>query len=380
MIKLFVTGDNHLCRQYAGSPVKNVLIQSRIDSLRQMIRNAEQEECDYFIIAGDLFDRVSGIGKKDIEQIVEVLEEFNQTILIMPGNHDFYTGGERLWKDFASRTGEVSNIILLNKYQKYRFGDGDNELIVYPAYCDSKHSRTNRLKWIADNYEATDSFSIGIAHGTIKGISPDLKEEYFPMDITELNAIPVDAWLIGHTHISYPFDLPYNKDVSGFNIFNPGTHEQLDSGNNTEGNAFIITLDRASGVKKVFVRKLLTGTIVYKKIKRIIESGESRSLDQVLQEIGTKVTDRMIIDLEIAGTVSEEDYNNRIDYYNSALGSALWYSVNDDLLVPAITLERIHDEYSELSLTAQFLESLLDDPIEVQMAYDLLKKCNTIEN
>ena len=103
-------------------------------------------------------------------------------------------------------------------------------------------------------------------------------------------------------------------------------------------------------------------------------------MDQVLQEIGTKVTDRMIIDLEIAGTVSEEDYSNRIDYYNSALGSALWYSVNDDLLVPAITLDRIHDEYSELSLAAQFLESLLDNPIEVQMAYDLLKKCNTIGN
>ena len=380
MIKLFVTGDNHLCRQYTGSPVKNILVQSRIDSLRQMIRIAELEECDFFIITGDLFDRISGIGKKDIDQIVEVLEEFNQTILIMPGNHDFYTGSEKLWKDFTSRTGDVSSIILLNKYQKYSFGVGDNEMVVYPAYCDSKHSKTNRLKWIEDSFESTDSFTIGIAHGTIKGISPDLKEEYFPMDITELNAIPVDAWLIGHTHITYPFDLPYNKDVSGFNIFNPGTHEQLDSGNNTEGNAFIITLDRASGLKQVFVRKLQTGTIVYKKITRIIESGELRSLGQVLQEIGTIVTNRMIIDLEIAGTVSEEDYNNRIDYYNSALGSALWYSVNDDLLVPAITLERIHDEYSELSLTAQFLESLLDDPIEVQMAYDLLKKCNTIEN
>ena len=380
MIKLFVTGDNHLCRQYTGSPVKNILVQSRIDSLRQMIRIAELEECDFFIITGDLFDRISGIGKKDIDQIVEVLEEFNQTILIMPGNHDFYTGSEKLWKDFTSRTGDVSSIILLNKYQKYSFGVGDNEMVVYPAYCDSKHSKTNRLKWIEDSFESTDSFTIGIAHGTIKGISPDLKEEYFPMDITELNAIPVDAWLIGHTHITYPFDLPYNKDVSGFNIFNPGTHEQLDSGNNTEGNAFIITLDRASGLKQVFVRKLQTGTIVYKKITRIIESGELRSLGQVLQEIGTIVTNRMIIDLEIAGTVSEEDYNNRIDYYNSALSSALWYSVNDDLLVPAITLDRIHDEYSELSLAAQFLESLLDDPIEVQMAYDLLKKCNTIGN
>ena len=348
--------------------------------MQQMVRIAETEECDFFVITGDLFDRVNSINKKDIDRIVGILEEFNQTVLILPGNHDFFTGSEKLWKDFASRIADSSNIVLLNQYQVYSFECNNEEVLVFPAHCDSKHSKTNRLQWISEKVEPSDSFSIGIAHGTIRGVSPDLKEEYFPMDITELNAIPVDAWLIGHTHITFPYDLPYDKDVPGHTIFNAGTHEQLDSSNNTEGNALIITLDRESGIKRVFARKIHTGNIAFKKASCTIEPGETISLSRLLSEVTNGLPDRTVLELEIKGTVSEEDYSDREDLYKATLGRFLWYTVNDDELVPAITLEKIQDEYSEFSLAAQFLASLLDNPIEVQMAYDLLKKCSGAEN
>ncbi len=376
MFKLFVTGDNHLCRQYARSPIKEVLKKSRIDSLRNTVRLAEQEECDYYIITGDLFDRVNNISIKDIGEIIEILESFNQTVLILPGNHDFYTGSEKLWKDFQNRASSSGNIILLNEYRTYRFGSGDDELVIYPAYCDSKHSKTNRLKWIAEKFEQSAAFNIGIAHGTIKGISPDLKEEYFPMELTELNAIPMDCWLIGHTHITYPFDLPYDQDISGYSIFNAGTHEQLDKNNNTEGNAFIVTLDRKSDIKNVYVRKLRTGNILYKDISYTAEAGDVRTLEQILTSITNGLPKRTIVDLEIKGTISQEDYELKDDCYKNVLGQFLYHTEKDDELVPEITLNKIRDEYSEFSLAAQFLEKLLDDPVEVQMAYGLLKKCS----
>ncbi len=376
MIKLFVTGDNHIGRQYAGSPVKDVLVQSRVETLRQMVHTAENERCDYFVITGDLFDRVNNVSKRDIDQIVGILEEFNQTVLVLPGNHDFFTGSEKLWKDFIDRITSGSNIVLLNRYQPYIFDCGEDELIVYPAYCDSKHSNTNRLNWISNGIKESDSFIIGIAHGTIRGVSPDMNEDYFPMDITELNAIPVDAWLIGHTHITYPFDMPYGKDMTGFSVFNAGTHTQLDSSNNTEGNALIISLDRHAGIKTVLARKIHTGDITFKKIAYVIAPGESVQLSRLLETITETLPDRTVFELAISGTISEEDYLNREELYESILGRFLWYSVNDDELVPAISLEKIQNEYSEFSLAAQFLTSLLDEPIEVQMAYELLKKCN----
>ena len=49
-------------------------------------------------------------------------------------------------------------------------------------------------------------------------------------------------WLIGHTHIPYPNDLKENEDVTGYRIFNAGTHEQTDLHNNTEGNCLIVQL------------------------------------------------------------------------------------------------------------------------------------------
>lgn len=376
MIKLFVTGDNHLCRQYINSPVKDILVQSRLDSLTKMVHMAESEECDYFIITGDLFDRVNNISKKEVDQVVSILEEFNQTVLVLPGNHDFYTGSEKLWKDFLKRTAEIGNIMLLNKYEVYKFGTDENELVIYPAYCDSKHSKSNRLSWISKSIEKDVAFCIGIAHGTIRGVAPDLKEEFFPMDVTELNAIPVDAWLIGHTHITYPLDLPYDKDIRGYSIFNAGTHEQLDSGNNTEGNAFVILLDRVSGIKRVTARKLHTGNITYKNIRYTIEFGETRSFKQILIDLSSGLSERSIVSLEIDGSINEEEYTHRQEYYESVFGKFIDYHVEDEMLAPEISMDKIHNEYSEFSLAAQLLEELMSDPVEVQMAYDLLKKCS----
>ena len=376
MIKLFVTGDNHLCRQYSGSPIRNTLVQSRLDSLHEMVKTAELEECSFFVITGDLFDRVSNVSKKEIAQIIDILSTFNQTVLILPGNHDFFTGNEKLWKDFSELASVTSNIVLLNEYKPYSFTSGEEEIVVYPALCDSKHSKSNRLSWIKENCHISEEFSIGIAHGTIRGISPDLKEEYFPMDISELSSIPVDAWLIGHTHITYPFDLPYDKDVSGLNIFNAGTHEQLDSSNNTEGNALIVTLKRKSGVKNISVRKIRTGTIAYKNLICNVELGDTRSLQNILADLVFSVPDRTVVSLEISGTINEADYTHRENCYEETLGRFLSYTVNDEDLAPEITEEKIKDEFSELSLAAQFLEGLLGDPIEVQLAYDLIKTCN----
>ena len=46
-------------------------------------------------------------------------------------------------------------------------------------------------------------------------------------------------------------------------IFNAGTHEQLDLHNNTEGNAFVITLQNNDGIKKILAKRVVTGRIRY---------------------------------------------------------------------------------------------------------------------
>ena len=38
-------------------------------------------------------------------------------------------------------------------------------------------------------------------------------------------------------------------------------------------------------------------------------------------------------------------------------------------------MEKIRGEFSELSFAAKFMEQLLDDPVELQMAYGLMQQC-----
>ena len=57
--------------------------------------------------------------------------------------------------------------------------------------------------------------------------------------------------------------IPANDEKTGYTIFNSGTHEQLDLHNNTEGNAFVITLQNNDGIKKILAKRVVTGRIRY---------------------------------------------------------------------------------------------------------------------
>ena len=71
-------------------------------------------------------------------------------------------------------------------------------MIAYPAPCHSKHSDVNNIGWIKDNEKFDPNFTIGIAHGALEGISLIWKIIII-LCLKELEDIPVDVWLLGHT-------------------------------------------------------------------------------------------------------------------------------------------------------------------------------------
>ncbi len=61
----------------------------------------------------------------------------------------------------------------------------------------------NNLGWIKEAEIDPSVFNIGIAHGALEGETIDSEGLYFLMSRPELEAIPVDVWLIGHTHVPF---------------------------------------------------------------------------------------------------------------------------------------------------------------------------------
>lgn len=377
MVKLFVTGDNHIGRKYDRYPeIKEKLIKSRIDCLQDMVRKAEEEGCDFFVVTGDLFDNINSIKVGDVKNVVKTLAAFNGRVLVLPGNHDYFTGDDKVWRDFENALTKTDhNITILNEFRKYSFTDiGDTDVVIYPAFCQSKHSVENNLGWIKNaEIETQESINIGIAHGALKGITPDMKEEYFLMSEEELKKIPVDAWLIGHTHIAYPGDLDETKETVGYKIFNAGTHEQTDLHNNSEGDCFIIRIEKNDGEPTVYAKKYISGKIRYYDIK--VQLGAGTGLKESLAKKAGGYTGNSVIRVTVSGTVPRTEYEDRKKIYEEVLGEYLTYEVNDNELSEEITIDTIRREFAETSFAAQFMEQLMSDPTELQMAYKMLQEC-----
>ena len=376
MIKIFETGDNHIGKKYDRYPdIKEQLIHSRFDCLQKMVHHAESEGCDFFVLTGDLFDNISAIKQNDVKTVVEILAGFGGRVLVLPGNHDYYTGEEKVWKDFHNAMDKVDhNIFLLTEMKEYTFDVGDETVTVYPAFCQSKHSKENTLGWIKNaDFAKDETYCIGIAHGAIQGITPDMKEEYFQMTEAELNAIPVDVWLIGHTHIPYP-KLSKTED-NGYKIYNAGTHEQTDLHNNTAGYGFVISIDIQNGKKVISAHSYVSGNIRYYDEEIAIESNRNEKLKPAIKQTIEGIGKNSVIRLTIRGSVLQDEYETRNEIYKELLGSFLTYEIIDNDLSELITADKIKAEFSEISFAASLLVELLYDPKETQMAYNLLNEC-----
>lgn len=367
MLRIFLTGDNHIGLRYAGHEASAELAAARIDAFAGMVEAANENGCELFVVAGDLFERLRGIAKRDVKAVVDALSRFNGTVAVLPGNHDYYSPDAKLWQDFSDCAQSADNIMLLKEYRPYHVSAGDNDVVLYPALCTSMHSAPgeNNLGWIKEAEIAPSVFNIGIAHGAVEGETIDSEGLYFLMSRPELEAIPVDVWLIGHTHVPFPA-LTDSYTEAGC-IFNAGTHVQTDVNCNCAGQCFIIEL---SDDKSVRARQVETGALRFYR-KSLVLSPET--MEDTLRRELSALGDNSVVDLRLSGSVTTDEYDARHELLEELLGRFIEGTYSDAELSRLISAEIIDAEFAETSFAAGFLKDLLDEPKEAQLAYELLK-------
>ena len=370
MLKIFLTGDNHIGLKYAGHAQAKTLADARLNAFEGMVAKANDEHCDLFVIAGDLFENTYSIGKKTIHALLDMLSAFHGTVVVLPGNHDYYDPGVKLWKDFREAMDRCDNVLLLNEYRPYPLEVNEQPVVLYPAHCTSMHSEPgeNNLGWIKElGFPQDDACHIGIAHGAVEGETIDNEGAYFQMTRSELLSLGMDAWLIGHTHVPFPRNLQEENTEVDQPIFNAGTHVQRDVHNNTEGVCFIIEIDTD---KTVRAKKVTTGTVWFCRREVEVSTGEMKEqLNRTLAD----VADNTVVEIELHGAVSQEEYEDHQTIAGGVLARFLEGSCDDHDLSKLITRNLIELEFPETSFSAGLLTALLDEPKEAQMAYELLK-------
>lgn len=380
MIRIFETGDLHIGRTYSDRskhPEGQSLAEKRVDAIAGMVDAANREACDLFVVTGDLFDKTYGIGKKRVARVADELSRFRGTALILPGNHDHYPADAipEVWQLFLEAKEGKSNLILLSDFAPYKLSVGDEEAVIYPAFCHINTAAENNLGWIKElEIPADEVYRIGIAHGAVAGHTIDTEGEYFSMTEAELQAIPMDLWLIGHTHVMFPDDLGFAYQKAG-KILNAGTHVQTDVRNNTEGNCFIIELEKtAEGQTDVRAKRYLSGNVFFKRLELHIKADDSgSSLRDAITKAVAGIAANTSVSLKLSGTVSREEYADRENIYEECLGGFFEHPhPADQELLELISPEFINSRFSELTFPARLLMKLAEDPKKAQMAYDLL--------
>lgn len=369
MLKLFVTGDNHIGLKYASHEQAAILAESRITAFESMVQAANRETCGLFVITGDLFENTYSISKKDIKSLLDMLSCFRGTVAVLPGNHDYYDKDVKVWQAFKDAMASYDNILLLTEHRPYPLNVNDEAVVLYPAHCTSLHSAPgqNNLGWIKETDIQNDgAYHIGIAHGAVEGETIDKEGRYFLMTRQELEAIPMDVWLIGHTHVPFPRDLTEALAPVG-RIFNAGTHVQTDVSCNTEGQCFVVEI---GADKSVRAKKVRSGNLRFYRKSIALTAG---SMEEALARELAALEDRSVVDLILSGAVTTEEYENRRAVIERALSRFVEGTYDDYALSKRISKELIDAEFPETSFAAGFLTALLDEPKEAQLAYELLE-------
>lgn len=366
-LKIFLTGDNHIGLKFNRYPtdIKQELIEARIENLKKLVSLANKEKCQLFVIAGDLFDNIR-VGQREVERAAKTLKHFDGIVLVMPGNHDFYDDMGELWKQFKKHSGE--NTIILNDWKTYSLQDYDIDATIYPAYCNQKHSEQNSLGWIKEVGEKSETkWNIGIAHGSLQGLSPDLDNRYYGMNERELEGIKMDLWLLGHTHIPYPVE----KEVYNRKVFNAGTPEPDGLDCSHGGQAWLININKD---KVIQGKQVETGIYRFYDLDFEIESMDS--LEKLKNELLLGDISKKIVRLNLSGRIEKDLMRELESLYQVIQSKILHLTINEDNLKMKISKEDIEREYTKNSFPHQILNSLMvEDEEALQLAYDLIRGC-----
>jgi len=369
-IRIFHTADLHLGMRFAhGYPpqVQEKLVIARYETLRRTVALANEHKCHIFLIAGDLFDNHQ-VSVKDVHTTAEMLNQFEGSLVaILPGNHDYIQPSSELWSRFQSKAGP--NILMLDKaiphdLRKYGF-----DIVLYPAPCTSRISSENAIGWIRTFPKLPEiALHIGVSHGSIKGISPDFNDQYYPMTQEELQSLGLHLWLMGHTHVRYP-DVEEGSDKS---ILFPSTPEPDGFDRIHPGYAWIVDIDNDNKVK---YHSIQTGK--YRFFDWQMALSVENDLETVESQFKKLKSDISLVRLRLTGCLPGDCLEKLYALRETLENNVLLLRFDHSDLHQAVTDKDIDKEFTKDSFPHRLLKTLVEgnaDPVVVQTAYDLIKE------
>jgi exonuclease SbcD len=371
-LRIVHTADNHIGLRFTSRPypddLKKELIEERFLALERTVQIANSRNADLLVVAGDLFE-TTRVPAVTIKRTAEILNTFSGLhVVILPGNHDYFEPGEdTLWGRFRDAVKE-NLVLLLSTPESLSLPVGETDVVLYPGPCTSKHSATNAIAWIEREPKNRAAVNIGVAHGSVAGVSPDKEENYYPMSPEDLQAAGVDFWLLGHTHVRYPS----GTRAEGSLFYIPSTHTP--DGFECAHEGYIWCLDVQIG-KPVAAESIRTGVFQFHDWERTVDS--PASIEQLEKEVFALDPKTALLKLALSGRLSEEEILRIQEFVARVTDRFRYAEVSHEKMALNIDRGYIDANFSRDSLPHRLLSAFAANPednLVLQLAHELIKE------
>ena len=282
----------------------------RIESVQKIMDLVKEENCDFILVAGDLFDSPSPT-LSDVRAVLSIIGEYEIPVYAIPGNHDF--GGEgSFWTQdkFADSRSELApNFHILLEPVPLVVNDS----VILPCPLKKRHETKDLLAWLNEvNWnEYTGLTRIMVAHGSVSNFQSN--QDYLPEEqVVYSNLLNLDRLP------SEELDYIALGDWHGFKKINDkafysGTPEidRFPLGDtNTPGYTLVVETERNKNPK---VQEIFTSSVNWYTVTQKVEGAEDlKSLEQNINDLKSGVNKDLVL-LNVSGFLSLEDFK----VYNS---------------------------------------------------------------
>lgn len=368
-MKIYHTADVHIGLKFGSYPdtVRATLVNERFAVLERMVQNANAEDCDVFVVAGDVFDHVR-VTEKEVRRVVETLAAFNgEAVLVLAGNHDYCRDtSAKPWSWFIDHAGSTAVMPLLHD-QVVPITIRDRTTYFYACPCPDRTSAQHRIGWVAGAEKHPNSLHIGIAHGNVAGYALDDTHAYYSMTVEELTHAGVHTWLLGHIHVPFP----RTGTVGTPPFFMPGAPTPDSMRMSHPGSAWIIAFDERG---EAVYRQDSPAAITFKRYDVALRS--SVDLQRLQLDVQQLPLSSTILDLQLSGVLEQPDLQSLGTWIEHLRTTALLVTDDTTALKERLTPTSIAAMYPTGTLQERVLQSLLADtanPDDVHLAYEILQ-------
>ena len=311
----------------------------------KIVDKALELNVDLFLIAGDVFDNPlpSQVNLAFFQEQIERLLAKGIFVVQIPGNHDFLEKESVYLHEDFFRSPRNNYRMIIKEYDTWEIPELDT--FVQASAVTRQKSRVSPLAGFTNKGQAgkgTKQWQIGLAHGSIAGISADAN---FPIDKKEIAQLGLDYLALGDWHSTL------NVSADGCLAYYSGSPEAVAVDQKGAGNVIFIELEQG---KKPQAAVLPVGS--RKNVKIALNIDKYTNINQLIKEIQQYQGGDTILQAELMG-FRKLDFNLDIEDLLKHLQPDFFYLRMDDESQLQISAQELQKYPGEL-ITGRFIKIL----------------------